>query len=334
MMYVEPCLQIRSNSIFQYNIIPRFPHSKDAQAIRDAKQSKLFQNMVECPTYSGVLTAGAKKRLTKAIEFLVMSTPEKYVISPRTGKEMKFRMSFITLTVYSTDRNINGKEAHKNLLEPFLQWMRRQHGCQVYLWKAELQKRGQIHYHVTCDSYIAHQDVRAKWNELQKRSGYLDSFHKRYGHWNAASTEVKGVKHEQKLSGYLVKEITKSFQNSKSIGGKIWDCSINLKSAKYFVTVADGEYQQRISEMIDREEIKAVYTDHCTIFRVVNKSAFEVLTDKDKREYRNIMHSVRTKEVVRVKKINKEKDIFEEYSPPVIEKRITFVPQLNLFSSS
>lgn len=333
-MFIEPYIQIRSNQIFQYNLIPRLPVSSEIQALRDEKQSKLYQNMIECPTYSGTLKAGAKKRLTKAIEFMVMSTTEKFVLDPATGSYRKFRMSFITLTVYSTDRMIDGKEAHKTVLEPFLQWMRRKHKCFLYLWKAELQKRGQIHYHITSDVFINHKDIRDKWNDLQKKAGYLDSFHQKYGHYNPNSTDVHSVKKIVNLSGYLIKEIVKGFQNNASLGGKVWDCSLNLKSAKYFVTVADGHYQERIAEMIDKNEVQAVYTDHCTIFRVINKPAHVVLSDRDKAEYEQIMYNVRSKEAPKITIVKKEQYILPEYKPQPAKIIVNWNVQTDLFSSS
>jgi hypothetical protein len=34
----------------------------------------------------------------------------------------------------------------------------------------------------------------------------------------------------------MLKEFIKTIQNSKSVNGKVWDCSDNLKGVKYFTT--------------------------------------------------------------------------------------------------
>jgi hypothetical protein len=228
---------------------------------------------------------------------------------------------------------ITGKEAHSTCLEPFLLWLRRKHKCLMYLWKAELQGRGQVHYHITMDTFVHYVDIQNKWNELQRSAGYLDEYYQAKGHWNAPSCQIKSVKNVKKLSGYIIKEITKNIQNNASIGGKVWDCSTNLKSAKYYTTVVDGDYRERIGRMIDTGEIQAVYTDHCTIFRVINKPANYVLSKNDRKEYNELMESVRSREVERIKPVKKVEILYSSSGTEPI-KKTNFKPQLSLFSSS
>lgn len=331
-MTIEPYLQFRSNTILQYNIAPRPPKGSQAFEHRSLIQSKLYENLREHATYTGTLTPGAKKRLTKCVEMLIQSAKHKTCVHPTKGYKFPFKLGFLTLTIHSPDRNITAKEAHEKCLEPFLQWIRRVHGCKLYLWKAELQKRGQIHYHITLDTFIHYNEIRLKWNELQQRAGYLDQFYAEKGHYHAPSTQIKSVKKVQNLSGYILKEITKDYQNGDTVGGKVWDCSVNLKKASYYVTIADGEYSHRIAKMIDSGEVQAVYTDHCTIFRVINKPAHTVLTERDKREYIQVMETVHSMEVERVKPLKKQEIIYSTSSEPI--RKINFNPQLSFFSSS
>lgn len=315
-MFTEPYLQFRSNTILQYNIAPRPPKGSQAFEHRALIQSRLYDNLREHATYTGILTPGAKKRLTRCIELLIQSAKHQTVIHPTKGYKFPFKVGFMTLTIHSPDRNITQKEAHSTCLEPFLQWVRRVHGCKLYLWKAELQMRGQIHYHITLGTFIHYNDIRKKWNELQQRAGYLNEFHAQYGHYDAPSTEIKSVRKVSNLPGYILKEVTKSYQNANSVHGKVWDCSNNLKESKYYVTVADGDYSQRICKAIDSGEVQAVYTDHCTIFRVINKPAHYLLSQSDKAEYVKLMDSVRTQDVIRVKAVKVE----PEFKQPVISK--------------
>jgi hypothetical protein len=302
-----PYLQVRSNTLYQYNQSEntgRFTRIMQAELAKNIAWLKDEDgNIIKRPTYSGVLSPGAKKRLTKAIEYMVMASPLKTIQNPVNGKNQPFQLSFITLTVYSTDRNISGKEAHKTMLEPFLQWMRRKHKCLLYLWKAELQKRGQIHYHLTSDVFIHHKEVREKWNSLQKKAGYLESFYSKFKHYNAPSTEIKSVKKVRNIGGYLIKEIAKGFQNEASLGGKIWDCSQNLKACKYYTTLADSSYNDKINQMIGRKEIEQVMSgsEHCRIFRLLNKPAHTILNDTDKLEYSLVMKAIRTNELETIK---------------------------------
>ncbi len=264
-------------------------------------QESLTANLIKAETYTGLLKPGAKKRMIKAIEMLVMLTrgKEKKVINPDSGKMVKFRLNFTTLTVYSTDRNITAKEAHKRCLEPFLQWMRRVHGCKLYVWKAEHQLRGQIHYHITCDTFLPKKAVTAKWNALQKEAGYLNSFFEKYGRWNPPSTKVHKVRRENRLAGYLTKEFTKAYQNEKSVEGKVWDCSMNLKAGQYFTSCEDGDYNYRLSELIAQKRIEPIVTDTCVIFKLNDTPLFDVLNPTDKQGFMEWVDGLTKKEVER-----------------------------------
>lgn len=307
-MSIIPYLQIRSSILVQYN------HSDEPAKRQRAIQDMLYQNLREHATYTGMLTPGSKKRLTKSIENLVLATKKRRVVNHK-GKEHDFQLSFIGLTISETTRNITAKEAHKQLLEPFLQWMRRQHKCNLYLWKAELQKRGQLHYHITSDAYIPFKEVQTKWNELQRKSGLLDTFYNKYGRWNAPSTHIKSVRKVGSLGGYLLKEIVKQFQNETTVGGKVWDCSLNLKASKYYTTIADTMVEQKITQAIKDKKLIPITCEHCRIFQAVNCSTTDFLSNEDLKEYNNHMNNIRDKEVVTERRKSPPKGIFIKDKP-------------------
>jgi hypothetical protein len=73
-MYSEPYLQVRSNSLYQYNLVPRLPVGSLAWQEKRQQQLLSVQHLQEHATYTGVLTDGAKKRLTKSVENLIMAS--------------------------------------------------------------------------------------------------------------------------------------------------------------------------------------------------------------------------------------------------------------------
>jgi hypothetical protein len=218
-------------------------------------------------TYSGRLTPGAKKRLVKAITVMVEGTRRRWIFNPVNQRTQLHQLTFVTLTVSDTGSILDGKEGYKKLLAPFLDWLRRTKKVDTYIWKGELQGNGQIHYHVTLPNFIHYQEIRDKWNEVQKKAGIIDKYRERQLQWHkngftlrkdllstwpAAkqlqaynkgmdtdwqspnSTDIHKVYKVKDVAGYLIKEITKSCQNNVSLGGKVWDCSKNLSEAKYF----------------------------------------------------------------------------------------------------
>jgi hypothetical protein len=173
----------------------------------------------------------------------------------------------------------------------------------VYIWKAELQKRGQLHYHITTDRFVGYEEIRAKWNELQYKAGYLESFHRKFGHYNPNGTDVHAVYKETKdIVGYLKKKImseykkrdyqakkeqrnenkaiiseyTKDLQNKKTIGGKVWDCSLNLKQSKIAISV-DRLTEARIDQAVKQGKVWANNTEHCTIYEPIGKTTVKEL---------------------------------------------------------
>lgn len=286
---VQSCLQIRSNTLIAYRKFPRTFRNLVAQ-------KQLTENLKLQKTYTGLCTPGSRKRIIRCIEFLVQAAYEKkrWVTNPVTQQPMPFNLSFQTLTVHSPDKNILTKEAYKNLLAPYLKWMRDNYGCYTYMWKAELQERGQIHYHIISTAFIHYEDVRKKWNYLNRKAGYLDDFFKEYGHYNAPGTEIKSVEKQHEMAGYLKKEFLKSYQNKTTVGGKVWDCSMNLKEVKPFTVNHDG-YRGLISAMIFRNEIKEQFSDsRCTIYKMTNEKAKakDILNYYDSKAYKEFLHKI------------------------------------------
>lgn len=315
-MLLVPYLQIRANSIYSYTV-------NEDRSYGRSIQSLLTENLRLQKTYGGTLTVGGKKRLTKAIDFMVSINKPREIFNPVTRRKQPFQIGFVTLTIYSTDRKIKGKEAHKTCLEPFIKWMRQTHGVKSYIWKAELQKRGQIHYHIMIDQFIHWKALRKKWNELQQRSGYLDTFYNKFGHWDANSVDVHSVKKQRNLSFYLVKEVAKAFQNDKELGGKIWDCSLNIKKAKYFTVVENFAYSY-FDQMIAQKEIRVIPTDHCYIYEFLKQSPTIILSPENMQAYSSYMDTVRNYErqpEIKTPVCNKVKEVMQRPNVPVTFNR-------------
>lgn len=220
-------MQFRGKKILVY-YETQYTGCKSLQLFRSANM-KLQQKAA----YSGKLTQGAKKRLTKAISLLVQGTRRRWILNPVNHRQQLHQLTFVTLTISDHTKKVSGKEAHKLLLSPFLDWLRKTKKVNTYVWKAELQKNGQLHYHITTPDFIHWRELRDKWNELQKKNGFLDAYYEKKGHYDANSTDVHKVYKIKDVEAYLIKEIAKGIQNAMGIGGKVWDCSDNLKKGKY-----------------------------------------------------------------------------------------------------
>lgn len=279
----QPYVQIRSTSAIVYT---KYLGGRRKSLFERQKELEKhsIHNFQQNKAYSGMLSIGATKRMRKAIELLVESTEQRTIFSTVVNKNIQHKLSFITLTIPTAEK-IELKTATKLLLEPMIRHLRQVHGMSSYVWKVELQKRGQLHYHITSNCYVPHSELRNKWNQLLIKHDFMSEYVQQKGHTNANSTDVHSVRKVRDLSAYLVKYFTKQEQNPVALKGKIWDCSKNLKVAKYFETelTEDIEYdifqqEQAGNCVIKRSEsfsfIKFKNRKSVTIFPKLTRKAY------------------------------------------------------------
>ena len=180
------------------------------------------------PAYSYTFTKAARKKMLCALDCLILCTPARKVFNPIIGRSHTFQMSFITLT-YSTDEIVDYLESIVHL-EYFLKWLNRTIGATMYVWRLELQQRGQIHYHIVTDAFIRYDRIRDKWNSIQRNAGYI----KRGMAPN--STDVKSAISVSDVSRYCAKYMAKEGEKNNNYTGspikKFYGCSKNLQGVK------------------------------------------------------------------------------------------------------
>lgn len=322
-------IQIRPNCIIAYpewldNKMPPSwsSHIEEANAAKEE-------------LYSGELKVSAAKRLKKAVNLLLMSSPKKWIWNPCTQKMQLFQISFLTLTISSKYLFLTAGEAHKALLAPFLDWLRRTCKCNSYIWKAELQQRGQIHYHLTLGSFILHSEIKEKWNYLQRKAGLLEDFNQEYGHYNPNSIDIHTVNKVNDLAGYLCKYIAKAqecdavmkadcnndspMKEEERYGnllscypvnhvhtvrtrGKVWDCSYNLKEGKYWNCVMMPVHKWTL-EVAEKEGlVRVIHGDRYKIYFCGHQNPLEVLSRNELNDLKEHMGEISKREA-RVKEV-------------------------------
>lgn len=172
----------------------------------------------------GELSDKARKRIENAINWLLFKSNPKPVYNREHDKVYFFRLNFITLTLPSKQIHTD-QEVTAVCLNNFLNIIRKEAKVEDYMWRAEAQANGNIHYHLTTNKFMHWREVRRWWNSSVNLLGYVDRFENKFHHKNPPSTEIRKVKHIRKLAGYLSKYMAKekSFQpigELRLIGGK------------------------------------------------------------------------------------------------------------------
>jgi hypothetical protein len=166
-------------------------------------------------------------------------------------------ITFVTLTLPVVNSKLNDFELKKRL-NKFLIYLERQIGKFEYVWKAERQKNGNLHFHLLINRKIHWKIIRSIWNsciselvkeysnkmkklslndyiELRKKEKKFDlkkcikAYHKavKEGWKNPNTTDIHSIYLLKNIIFYVSKYISK---NENDIKGRFWGCSDFLRS--------------------------------------------------------------------------------------------------------
>ena len=183
----------------------------------------------------------SKSRLRRAFNLLVATSTPQIGYNHKTQRSFTFLLNFITLTLSAKQGTATDYDIKKLLLNDFLTRLRQQKHLDRYIWRAEPQKNGNLHFHITTNQWFEWQYIRDTWNSTQKKLGYIDLFNEKHNHINPNSTDVHSVSNLRHCGKYISKYLSKVANDSRSINGKIWDCSQNLKTKDRCEIICEGK---------------------------------------------------------------------------------------------
>jgi len=158
--------------------------------------------------HNGIISEKARKRIEIALQWLLYISKPKKVFCADTGKRFTFKINFITLTLPVAQFH-SDEEIKQTCLKNFLDRISKTYNVKNYLWRAEAQANGNIHFHITTDTYIHYRQIQAIWNASVELLGYISAFEKKWKHREPNSTDVHSVKHVKKIVSYLSKYLCK-----------------------------------------------------------------------------------------------------------------------------
>lgn len=269
-------LQVRENSIVKYSASLQNTADHNEMLRANLKQVK--------NTYQGEISPAGIKKISKIIYLWSEAVKNhNYNESIISGKNYR-KLNMITLTLSDTQIH-SDKEIKRALLKPFLRIIRERFGLENYLWKAEKQENGNIHFHIIVDGYFDKVRLREVWNNVQASKGYLDSFHRKYGHYDAPSTRIESLRDIENTTKYIRKYITKDAKYGK-IEGAIWKASAKLQTLCYYTCDESVKEVENIEKSCNDGKCEMFCFDNFTLyyFSVFNLPA--ILSPKSMYDYR------------------------------------------------
>ena len=179
-------LNIHPNSInvyYQSNVPRRYlpvdPYEEDTVQNSTTKQPTQFRDNY----HQGRISSIAKRKMSRAIEYLIHMSKPKQIHKPYHGKNFTFRVNFITLSLSS--KQIHSDQIIKSeLLNQFIIEMRKRWNVKDYVWRAEKQKNGNIHFHIVTGNFIPWNELRNVWNRIQQKLGYVTRYRENRLQWH------------------------------------------------------------------------------------------------------------------------------------------------------
>ena len=290
--FIKPTISEQSNIMQDHPISFRY-QIRGTKILRymsaDYKTTKQYAtiekiNEEKKKNYTGKMSAAAQRRVSKKI-LCWYTGCEAYNRDFKASSEKdKKKLVFVTLTLSSTQFT-SDLDVKRQLLKPFIRFLREKKGCRNWLYKCERQKNGRIHFHFVIDKYIKKEDIRETWNNLQEKEGYLDEYQKKYGKLDAPSTEIKLVRNQEQCERYIAKYIAKDDEDV-TIEGAVWSSSVSVATLDFFNFAENEEVTEAINEACVSGKIKYYKNDAFVVYYCRAYQIDLLLTEYYRAEYK------------------------------------------------
>lgn len=211
----------------------------------------------------GSVGKSGKKTIVNAMEAWHYATllTRKYVGVKKLLSER--RLAMITLTL-SAPQCHTDQEIKRELLNHFLITAKRRWCVDNYIWKAELQKRGAIHFHIIVDTFVDSSELRNVWNDIQNKLGYIDIFEAKHGHRTPNSTDIKLLRNVRQAAIYARKYVAKEGDLREGFG-RAWGSSDYIKLLKPKSHYFESRLEKVLLQLEEKQLVKIIPRDAITI---------------------------------------------------------------------
>lgn len=232
----------------------------------------------------GQLSPNAHRKIKQSISWLGGTSKVQRCWSIKKQKWVRYRLSFVTLTVpfqgEITDKRI------KQALNNFITLAKYRWDMYTFVWVAETQKRGELHFHFLANIFIHKTQLQQVWNRIAKRYGLIGS------HENPPSTRVNGILTHHSINNYMRKYFVKKEEEHRAVEGRLWGRSHNLARANKNYYKADPVEALGEDNDWNKASFKVITYDWCKVF-VLRKNFWRNLEECElKSDYLRVVKSL------------------------------------------
>lgn len=177
-----------NNGVYPFRIVKRKSYSKIENIVIDEDTGEeiiFFKSSIEkslANLSKGFKTSGVsmatRRKIAKHCQVLGLASSENRVRDSK-GNYKQFRCMFITLTLPSVQVH-EDTVITKQVFGTFLDKCRKLGLLKNYVWRAEKQKNGNIHYHVLTDTFANYSLFKRIWYLSLRVLGYMQAYKEKF----------------------------------------------------------------------------------------------------------------------------------------------------------
>lgn len=213
---------------------------------------------------SPVLSKGSARKIKKIITHWMLAINMTQKKQKGTGQRKRRYMVMITLTLPSV-QNESDKEIKRNYLNNFLIQLKSKHDVKNYLWVAEKQKNGNIHFHICVDKWCNKFQIQRLWNKVLSNGVYLSNYQQKFGNKLPPNVKITGQKEMANPAEYLTKYVTKA-EKTQPIDGVKWACTVELQEITKIKFLCKDWYRDFLYYYKDVLKVKYFENDYVQVF--------------------------------------------------------------------
>lgn len=203
------------------------------QTVKAPKRKQVTEKQLAALTatrFTGYISRDVQKKIVQTIQNWDDTVCEINARFRRERKSTQYQIVMLTLTL-SKQQHHDDKYIKRWMLVPFIAKLLRENNEVNYLWKAEPQQNGNIHFHILLDRYFDKDWVRFEWNKTQQKHGYHPDFSMCENEFGMPSTRIESLRSKDNATAYAAKYISKQ-DGERGIEGRLWGCSDRLRELK------------------------------------------------------------------------------------------------------
>lgn len=193
---------------------------------------------------NGNLSQQSKKKLLLAIDYMLFLNSKSQKGKYFSGSDFGRNIGFVTLTLPSKQLHTD-LEIKNQCLNQFLIELTKYHGVRSYIWRAEYQANGNIHFHILINRFIFFKHLQIRWNRIIEKLAYITGYRQEQQQFHSQGfqlrTELLTKWNAEKQKKAYLKGVSDNWSNPNSTDIHKVDKVLNIKAyiSKYVTKKAE-----------------------------------------------------------------------------------------------